>query len=254
MLRPCRSPPRSCVRPARADCRGTQARGRGARERSRRRRGRTGRRGPSGHGPVPAAVHRSGDRAFGVSWLLLAAVHKQETAFSTRPGTYRGLNFARLLRRPDAVQRHQRQPHTWELSGDAFRCGTAARPATRTTPEAPVGLRRLRLDDGRGAPADGRAPPARSTAAPGGRPTTTTATTPPASSYADEVVARARNWANNGFSALSEPSPGAVAAVHADYGAAALSALAPPRPPAAHTKKRRSPPAVAASSPSRTRR
>src|SRR5882724_9863223 len=34
-------------------------------------------------------LYTSGDRAFGVSWLLLAAVHKQETAFSTAAGTYR---------------------------------------------------------------------------------------------------------------------------------------------------------------------
>jgi hypothetical protein len=73
-------------------------------------------------------------------------------------------------------------------------------------------------------------------------------------SYADVVVARARNWETNGFSALSEPTLDGVAAVHADYGAAALSALAPPRPPAAHTKKRSSPRAVAASSPSRRQR
>jgi hypothetical protein len=57
-------------------------------------------------------------------------------------------------------------------------------------------------------------------------------------SYADVVVARARNWAANGFSALSEPSPDAVATVHADYGAAALAALAPPPKHRAHKHKR----------------
>ena len=31
---------------------------------------------------------------FGVNWLLLASIHMQETAFSTAPGTYHGLNFA----------------------------------------------------------------------------------------------------------------------------------------------------------------
>ena len=71
-------------------------------------------------------------------------------------------------------------------------------------------------------------------------------------SYADVVLARARNWAANGFAALSEPSPAAVAVVHAEFGAAALSALAPAHPPAARSKRRQSPRAVAASSPSRT--
>src|SRR5947208_11842072 len=39
-------------------------------------------------------LYRSGDRAFGVSWLLLAAVQKQEAGCATADGTYSGLKFA----------------------------------------------------------------------------------------------------------------------------------------------------------------
>jgi hypothetical protein len=199
-------------------------------------------------------LYRSGDRAFGVSWLLLAAVHKQETAFSTAAGTYRGLNFAGCCAGPMQFNVTNGKTSTWDRFSGAFRA--AQRPAgyphvAQKHPsvyddfDSMMAAARLLEHSGATRALDGRAWQAAydyyGHDAFG-------------VSYADVVVARARNWADNGFSALSEPSPGAVAAVHADYGAAALSALAPPPPPAAHTKKRRSPPAVAASSPSRTRR
>ena len=60
---------------------------------------------------IPAAfvpVYRESARAFHLDWLLLAAVHQQETGFSTNPTTYHGLNAAGLLRRAVSVQPHQR--------------------------------------------------------------------------------------------------------------------------------------------------
>ena len=199
-------------------------------------------------------LYRSGDRAFGVSWLLLAAVHKQETAFSTADGTYRGLNFAGCCAGPMQFNITNGRVSTWDRFSRAFRAAprpasyphvAGRHPSVYDDFDAMMAAARLLAHSGATRALDVRAWQAAydyyGHDAFG-------------VSYADVVVARARNWANNGFSALSEPSPDAVAAVHADYGAAALSALAPPRPRAAHTKQRQHPRAVAASSPSRTQR
>jgi hypothetical protein len=39
-------------------------------------------------------IYAVAQRTFGVNWLLLASIHMQESAFSTAPSTYHGLNFA----------------------------------------------------------------------------------------------------------------------------------------------------------------
>jgi hypothetical protein len=199
-------------------------------------------------------LYRSGDRAFGVSWLLLAAVHKQETGFSTASGTYRGLNFAGCCAGPMQFNVTNGKTSTWDRFANAFRA--APRPASyphvaQRHPsvyddfDSMMAAARLLSHSGATRALDGTA--WRAAYDYYGHDAFGV-------SYADVVVARARNWADNGFSALSEPSPAAVAAVHADYGAAALSALAPAHPRAGHTKRRPSPRAVAASSPSRRQR
>src|SRR5437763_7467631 len=38
-------------------------------------------------------LYRRAARCYGVPWLLLASIHKQETAFSTAPSTYHGRNW-----------------------------------------------------------------------------------------------------------------------------------------------------------------
>jgi hypothetical protein len=199
-------------------------------------------------------LYRSGDHAFEVSWLLLAAVHKQETGFSTAAGTYRGLNFAGCCAGPMQFNVTNGRTSTWDRFAHAFRA--ARRPASyphvaRRHPsvyddfDAMMAAARLLSHSGATRALDGRAWQAAydyyGHDAFG-------------VSYADVVLARARNWADHGFSALSEPSPAEVASVHADFGAAALSALAPPPRPAAHREPRSSPRAVAASSRSRTPR
>jgi hypothetical protein len=179
-------------------------------------------------------LYRSGDRAFGVSWLLLAAVHKQETGFSTAAGTYHGLNFAGCCAGPMQFNVTNGRTSTWDRFASAFRA--AQRPAgyphvARRHPsvyddfDSMMAAARLLKSSGATRALDGRAWQAAydyyGHDAFG-------------VSYADVVLARARHWASGGFSALSEPTPDEVAAVHADYGAAALSALAPP--PKAHKK------------------
>jgi hypothetical protein len=201
-------------------------------------------------------LYLSGDRAFGVSWLLLAAVHKQETAFSTAAGTYRGLNFAGCCAGPMQFNVTNGRRTTWERYAHAFRA--APRPAVyphaaRRHPsvyddfDSMMAASRLLASSGATRALDGRAWQAAydyyGHDAFG-------------VSYADVVVARARNWAAHGFSALSEPSPAAVATVHAEFGGPALRALAPApdHRPAARRASRPSVRGLAASSRSRTRR
>jgi hypothetical protein len=45
-------------------------------------------------------IYAEAQKAYGVNWLLIASVHKQETAFSTHPTTYHGLNFANCCAGP----------------------------------------------------------------------------------------------------------------------------------------------------------
>src|ERR671939_160241 len=45
-------------------------------------------------------IYAQAQKTFGVNWLLIASVHKQESAFSTHPTTYHGLNFARCCAGP----------------------------------------------------------------------------------------------------------------------------------------------------------
>ena len=78
-------------------------------------------------------LYRSGDRAFGVSWLLLAAVHKQETAFSTAAGTYRGLNFAGCCAGPMQFNVTNGSVSTWDRFAARLprRAAPAGLPARR---------------------------------------------------------------------------------------------------------------------------
>ncbi|WCB91875.1 hypothetical protein DSM104299_00553 [Baekduia alba] len=45
-------------------------------------------------------IYAQAQKTYGVNWLLIASVHKQETAFSTHPTTYHGLNFANCCAGP----------------------------------------------------------------------------------------------------------------------------------------------------------
>ena len=94
-------------------------------------------------------LYARAQKTFGVNWLLLASVHRQETAFSTASSTYHGLNFADCCAGPMQFNVTNGPTSTWERYRDAYR---ARRPAEGLPPphEAPpIGLRRLRRDDGR---------------------------------------------------------------------------------------------------------
>jgi hypothetical protein len=74
------------------------------------------------------ALYAAAQRAFGVNWLLIASVHKQETAFSTHPTTYRGLNFARCCAGPMQFNVTNGPVSTWARFRESWR--HAARPAS----------------------------------------------------------------------------------------------------------------------------
>ena len=140
-----RAPERSCAALGRRSRRSTPRRFRGAHRR---------RTSPRAGWKASTRSTPTAQRTFGVNWLLLASIHMQESAFSTAPGHLPRAQLRPLLRRADAVQRDERTASprgTWSATPTS----TAARPAALRPHDrqAPVDLRRLRLDHGRRAPA-----------------------------------------------------------------------------------------------------
>jgi hypothetical protein len=72
-------------------------------------------------------LYRRAAATFGVSWRLIASVHQQETAFSSAPGTYRGLNFARCCAGPMQFNVTNGPVTTWDRFSGAFH--RASRPS-----------------------------------------------------------------------------------------------------------------------------
>jgi hypothetical protein len=170
-------------------------------------------------------VYETAANTFGVNWLLLASVHKQETAFSTAPSTYFGLNFAHCCGGPMQFNVTNGPVTTWALVSDSYRYGvrpasythaTATHPSIYDDFDAMMAAARLLTADGAGARLDAAAWNA-AYGYYGHDPTGVT--------YADQVLARAITWSQKGFCincALDQPM---VDAVHAAYGAPVLAAL-----------------------------
>jgi hypothetical protein len=72
-------------------------------------------------------IYAEAQKVFGVNWLLIASVHKQETAFSTHPTTYHGLNFAKCCAGPMQFNVTNGPVSTWKRYKASFQAG--ARPA-----------------------------------------------------------------------------------------------------------------------------
>ena len=70
-------------------------------------------------------IYATAQRTFGVNWLLLASIHMQESAFSTAPGTYHGLNFAGCCGGPMQFNVTNGPVTTWELVSDSYIYGRA---------------------------------------------------------------------------------------------------------------------------------
>lgn len=158
-------------------------------------------------------------RTFGVPWVLLASIHKQETGFGTHPTTYRGLNFAGCCGGPMQFNVTNGEPSTWDRFQNAYR--RAPRPAdyphrTERHPsiyddfDAIMAAAWLLRTAGAGPQLDGSAwraayeyygPDLDGV------------------DYADRVTARAIAWSREGFCADCEPDDSLVASVAAAWGA-----------------------------------
>lgn len=176
-------------------------------------------------------LYEIASRTFGINWLLLASIHKQETAFSTEADTYTGLNFAHCCGGPMQFNVTDGPITTWALVSDSFRYGTRPRAyphPTRRHPsiyddfDAMMAAARLLAADGAAQQLDFGA----WSAAYDYYGHDTTGVT-----YADQVIARAISWSQHGFCINCGLDPSMVAAVHAAYGAPVLATLtaAPPR-------------------------
>ncbi len=78
---------------------------------------------PSATEPGYLPLYRAAAAAYGVDWRLLASVHRQETAFSTEPGTYVGLNSFGCCAGPMQFNVTNGPVSTWKLYRQAFRTG-----------------------------------------------------------------------------------------------------------------------------------
>jgi hypothetical protein len=144
-------------------------------------------------------LYREAARTFGVSWRLLASIHRQETAFSTVPGTYHGLNAFGCCAGPMQFNVKNGPPSTWALYRDSFRLGdrprryphpTRQHPSTYDDFDAIMAAAALLRDSGATEALDGWA----WTAAYGYYGHDLFGV-----DYASQVLGRARSWERDGF-------------------------------------------------------
>lgn len=168
-------------------------------------------------------IYAQAQKTYGVNWLLIASVHKQETAFSTHPTTYHGLNFANCCAGPmqfnvtngvkggiastwaryknagSTAQRPASYPHQ-----------TAKHPSVYDDFDAIMAAAALLRDSGAGANLDASA--WRAAYDYYGHDATGV-------DYADEVVARAIGWGQKDFCINCGTDPSMMSAVDAAWGA-----------------------------------
>jgi hypothetical protein len=175
-------------------------------------------------------IYATAQRTFGVNWLLIASIHRQESAFSTAPGIYHGLNFAGCCGGPMQFNVTNGSPpggsdSTWALVSNSYRYGarpasydhmTAKHPSIYDDFDSIMAGAHLLSADGAGPSLDGSAWNAAYDYY-GHDPTGVT--------YADQVLARAISWSQHGFCVNCGVPQGMVEAVHAAYGAPVADSL-----------------------------
>ncbi len=170
-------------------------------------------------------IYATAQRTFGVNWLLIASIHRQESAFSTARGTYHGLNFAGCCGGPMQFNVTNGPVTTWRLVSDSYRYGrrpsaydhiTAKHPSIYDDFDSVMAAAHLLSADGAGYALDGAAWAAAYSYY-GHDATGVT--------YADQVLARAIGWSQHGFCINCGTDAALVEAVHAAYGAPVLAAL-----------------------------
>jgi hypothetical protein len=170
-------------------------------------------------------IYAVAQRTFGINWLLLASIHRQESAFSTASDTYTGLNFAGCCGGPMQFNVTNGPITTWRLVSDSYRYGarpqtydhvTAKHPSIYDDFDSIMAAAHLLSADGAGYTLDGAAWDAAYDYY-GHDATGVT--------YADQVLARAIGWSQHGFCINCGVDTALVEAVHAAYGAPVLAAL-----------------------------
>jgi hypothetical protein len=173
-------------------------------------------------------IYATAQSTFGVNWLLLASIHKQESAFSTAPGIYHGLNFAHCCGGPmqfNVTNGGTGIASTWDLVADSYTYGkrpahydhmTATHPSIYDDFDAIMAAAHLLSADGAEYALDESAWDAAYDYY--GHDATGV-------SYADEVLARAIGWSQHGFCINCGVEAKMVEAVQAAYGAPVLAAL-----------------------------
>ena len=170
-------------------------------------------------------IYSAAQSTFGVNWLLIASIHRQETAFSTAPGTYHGLNSAGCCGGPMQFNVRNGPVSTWSLVSDSYRFSsrpaaydhpTATHPSIYDDFDAIMAAAHLLSSEGAGMGLEDAAWNAAYEYNGGG---------PEAVTYADQVLARAIGWSQHGFCINCGLEPTMVQAVQAAYGAPVLAAL-----------------------------
>jgi hypothetical protein len=170
-------------------------------------------------------IYSAAQSAFGVNWLLIASIHRQETAFSTAPGTYEGLNSAGCCGGPMQFNVRNGPVTTWNLVSDSYRYGarpavydhrSARHPSIYDDFDAIMAAAHLLSSQGARMGLEGAAWNAAYDYNGGGLEAVT---------YADQVLARAIGWSQHGFCINCGLEPAMVQAVHAAYGAPVQAAL-----------------------------
>ncbi|HEY2217068.1 MAG TPA: hypothetical protein VGH21_06205, partial [Solirubrobacteraceae bacterium] len=170
-------------------------------------------------------IYAVAQRTFGVNWLLIASIHRQESAFSTAPDTYTGLNFAGCCGGPMQFNVTNGPVTTWQLVSDSFRYGerpatydhaTLKHPSIYDDFDAIMGAAHLLSADGATGALDAGA---------WGAAYDYYGHDATGVTYADQVLARAIGWSQHGFCINCGIDTALVDAVHAAYGAPVLAAL-----------------------------
>lgn len=170
-------------------------------------------------------IYAEAQKVYGVNWLLIASVHKQETAFSTHPTTYHGLNFANCCAGPMQFNVTNGPVSTWKRYKDSFSRGTrpanyphktAEHPSIYDDYDAIMAAASLLRDSGAGRNLDASA--WRAAYDYYGHDATGV-------SYADEVTARAIGWGQKAFCINCVTDGGLMSAVDAAWGAPERAAL-----------------------------
>jgi hypothetical protein len=170
-------------------------------------------------------IYAEAQRVSGVNWLLIASIHKQESAFSTAPTTYHGLNFAGCCGGPMQFNVTNGPVSTWDLVSDSYEYGkrpavydhmTVTHPSIYDDFDSIMAAAHLLSADGATLELNGAAWDAAYDYY--GHDATGV-------SYADEVLARAIGWSQHGFCINCGVEAAMVEAVQATYGASVLNLL-----------------------------